>query len=243
MKTIKIHMIRHGLTQANLQGLYSGHSDVALCPQGVEQIEKMKKEMEYPKTQYVFSSPLERAKETCKLIYPDVPYIILNDLIEYNFGDFEGRDAEELHEKAPLFDRWLRGEEGVAPPFGESNEEFVKRVCDCFVKLVDGLIKTNVEEAVVITHGGVIATILSNIALPEGKVHQWLAPAGCGFTLRVQPELWMSVRKLEVIDEVPYSLEQNKNYYDGWDYYPEEDDYDITRDVYEDFDPHTEGRI
>lgn len=231
MKTYKIHLIRHGLTKENVKGLYIGHTDVPLSDDGKAQILAMKEDYSYPEARFVFSSPLKRCLETAKLIYPAVKPIVIEDLIEYDFGEFEGRSAEELHEKQPLFDRWLKGEAGVKPPFGESNEEFAKRVCDCFVKIVDGIIKSDADDTAVITHGGVIMTVLSNCGLPEAQAHEWMTPSGCGYTLRVTPSLWLSGRKLEVIEEIPLTEKSEKNYYDGWDYYPDDDDFDISEYV------------
>lgn len=91
MKTYKLHLIRHGLTKGNLDGLYIGHTDMPLCSQGIEQIKKMKKDYTYPAADYVFSSPLKRCVSTAKLIYPNIKPIIIEDLIEYDFGQFEGR--------------------------------------------------------------------------------------------------------------------------------------------------------
>ena len=243
MKTIKLYIIRHGLTEANKSGIYLGHSDIPLSEEGRDGIKKLRESESYPSVSFIFSSPLSRAVETAKLLYPEKTPAIVNDLIEYDFGEFEGRGAAELFKKAPLFEPWLRGEKGVSPPFGESNEAFAARVCNCFVKLVDGLIKENVDSALVVTHAGVMGTILSNCALPEAGVHEWNAEPGCGFELLIQPRFWLSQRKAEVVSRVPKNENAKGNYYDGWDYYADDDDYDITRDIYEDFDPMKEGQI
>lgn len=231
MKTYKLHLIRHALTQGNIDGLYIGHTDMPLCSDGIRQVMDMKEEFTYPETNFVFSSPLKRCIDTCKIIYPNIKPIVVEDLIEYDFGEFEGKNAAELHEKQPLFDKWLAGDPEVKPPFGESNEEFAKRVCDCFVKIVDGIIKTGTDNACIVTHGGVIMTILANCGLPEAAAHEWMTPSGCGYTLRITPQLWMAGRKLEVIEELPYIAKDNANYYDGWDYYPDDDDFDVSEYV------------
>ncbi len=230
MKTYKIHLIRHGLTEDNLKGIYAGHTDSSLCSQGIEQIEQLKKEYIYPQVDFVFSSPLKRCKETAKLIYPDAEPIVIDALTEYNFGEFEGQTAEVLHEKQPLFDKWIRGEKGIAPPFGESNEDFTARVCTAFSQIVDGIIKAGTDNVAIITHGGVISTLLANFAIPEASATEWLTPSGCGFTLLASHFLWMSGRKLEAVREIPELPEEEKqgNYYDGWDYYPDDDDFDIS---------------
>ncbi|MCM1364728.1 MAG: histidine phosphatase family protein [Faecalibacterium sp.] len=231
MKTYQLHIIRHGLTAGNLEGLYIGHTDVPLCEDGIAQIEEMKRDMIYPQSQFVFSGPLKRCTQTSQLIYPDVKPIIIQELTEYDFGEFDGKNAAELHEKQPLFDRWLAGEPGIKPPFGESNIEFTERICSCFVKIVDGILKTGTDNAAVITHGGVIMTLLANFALPEAEAHEWMTPSGCGYTLRITPSLWMAGKKLEVIEEIPMMAEKDEgNYYDGWDYYPDpyDDDFDVS---------------
>ena len=74
-------------------------------------------------------------------------------------------------------------------------------------------------------------TILSNCGLPEAQAHEWMTPSGCGYTLRVTPQLWFAGRKLEVIDEIPTVQRGAGNYYDGWDYYPDDDDFDVSEYV------------
>ncbi len=229
MNTIRLHLIRHGLTQGNLDGLYVGHTDLPLCEQGRLQLKEMKETYRYPDCGVVFSSPLSRCLETAKILFPAVKPIEMDALIEYDFGEFEGRSAEELHKKQALFDRWLSGEPDVKPPFGESNAEFAERVCNIFVHIVEGLLKTNTQDACIITHGGVLMTILSNFGIPEAKPTDWLTPSGCGYTVRIDPILWMAGQKAEVIQELPASpQEAADNYYDGWDYYPADDDFDIS---------------
>ena len=224
MKTYKIHLIRHGLTNENLEGKYIGHTDVPLSDIGAEQLEQMKQEYIYPYADAVFSSPLSRCTETARIIYPDSAVATIDGLIEYNFGEFEGRTAEELHEKEELFDDWLRGDKDIEPPFGESNSAFAKRVCTAFAAIVEGVMKSQTESTAIITHGGVIMTIMAAFALPEASMHEWLTPHGCGYTLRLTPALWMAGQKLEAIDEIPMA-QRETNYYDGWDYYPEDDGY------------------
>ena len=230
MKNYKIHFIRHGLTQESIDGLYCGITDVSVCDQGKRQLEDMKQQYIYPDAEFVFSSPLKRCLETAEILYPGIKPLVFEDLTECNFGEFENQSAQKLHETQPLFDRWLRGEPGVAPPFGESNEDFAKRVCECFVKICDGILKSGSDNIVIITHGGVIATILSQFAIPEAPVSDWLTPCGCGYTLYLSHFLWMSGHKLEAVKEIPAVPEEegSKNYYDGWDYYPDDDDFDIS---------------
>lgn len=235
MKTYRIHLIRHGVTKDNLDGVYCGITDTPLCDDGKEQLRQMKEEYNYPGAQFLFTSPLVRCKETAEILYPDLKPIVIDGLTEYNFGEFEGKTAEELQKKDKGFERWLKGEPGVRPPFGESNEDFANRVCSSFVKIVDGVIKTGTEDLIIVTHGGVISTILSNFGLPEASVSDWMTPPGCGYTIRISHFLWMQGHKFEVIKEIPEiaSEETKGNYYDGWDYYPNDDDFDVSEYLYD----------
>ena len=81
MKYYKLHLIRHGLTAGNLQGLYIGSgSDLPLCDEGRAQLKTLKKDFDYPVVPLVFTSPMKRATETAEILFPGVRQIELDDL-------------------------------------------------------------------------------------------------------------------------------------------------------------------
>lgn len=85
------------MTEENLDGKYIGQTDVPASEYGLRQIKDIIDEYGgYPEVDAVVSSPLKRCTETAKLIYPDREPMILNGLIEYDFGEFEGRTADEM---------------------------------------------------------------------------------------------------------------------------------------------------
>ena len=78
MKYYKLHLIRHGLTAGNLQGLYIGSgSDLPLCDEGRAQLKTLKKDFDYPAVPLVFTSPMKRATETAEILFPGVRQIEL----------------------------------------------------------------------------------------------------------------------------------------------------------------------
>ena len=202
MKSYLIYLIRHGMTAEGNAGQYIGHTDVPLSEEGEKQLLKMAEDYEYPQPEVVFASPLKRCLRTAQILYPDVDLIPMRDLIEYNFGEFEGKTAEEL-ENHPVFPRWLAGEPDVDPPFGESSRDFQMRIMQGFCRIVEGLLKTGTTRAAIVTHGGVITTLLSTFGLPEAPMHEWMMPEGCGYTVRITPMLWSRGQKMEVIEELP----------------------------------------
>lgn len=207
MKSYTIHFIRNALTDENLEGRYIGHTNVALSDEGKAQLAQMREELIYPPVDAVFTSPLKRCTDTAAILYPENTPLVIEGLIEYNFGEFENKTAEQL-EKYEEFPRWLAGEKGVKPPYGESNEDFTKRVSDTFEKIAEGLMKTGTTSAAIVTHGGVIMTILALYGIPEYPMHEWLTPNGCGFTVKLNPSLWMRAKKFEVFSEFPYEREE-----------------------------------
>ncbi len=219
MKTYIINLIRHGMTDEMIEGKYIGHTDAKLSEDGITQLNQLKEIYKYPDSPIVFSSSLTRCTDTARLLFPDAKILAVNDLIEYNFGEFEGKTADELHVEEPLFDRWLRGED-IAPPFGETNAEFSARVCGAFSKICDAQIEAGYDEITIVTHGGIIMTIMAAFAIPEAALTDWVTPTGCGYSLRLDPSLWARCRKLEAFREIPVEVDEG-NYYDGWDYYPE----------------------
>ena len=202
MKSYYIQLIRNGLTAGNVGGRYIGHTDEELSAEGIEQINQMKTDYKYPMVEAVFSSPLKRCTQTAKLIYPNCDPIVIDGFIEYNFGEFEGKSAEEL-ESHPVFPDWLAGKKGVSPPFGESNEEFSQRIAQTMIKVIDGIIQSGITKTAIVTHGGVIMALLSMFGLPEASMREWLTPGGCGYTIRVTPSLWSQGRKFEVFAQIP----------------------------------------
>lgn len=207
MKSYTIHLIRNALTDENLEGRYIGHTDVEISAEGRAQLEQMRSELIYPPVEALFSSPLKRCVQTSEALYPEIKPILIDGFIEYNFGEFENKTADELKGNA-VFADWLAGEKGVAPPYGESNEAFERRVVDTFQKVVEGLMKTGTTSAAIVTHGGVIMAILTYFGIPELPMHEWLTPNGCGFTIKVNPSLWMRANKFEVFSEFPYEKEE-----------------------------------
>lgn len=214
MKTYKLYLIRNGLTAGNLAGKYIGHTDEHLCPAGERDLRELAEKAFYPEAEVIFSSPLKRCLETAEIVYPDRQPIVLNDLIECDLGAFEGKTADELIDDED-FVKWVRGEPGACPPFGEDAESFARRVCACFSRSVDALIREGITTAAYVTHGGVIMTILSAFGLPEAPMTQWRSEAGGGYALLVNTSVWSRLKKAEIMDRLPYR---------NWD--PDADDAD-----------------
>lgn len=207
MKSYNIHFIRHGDIKETKSGAYIGVTDVSLSEEGRAELMELDSKCRYPYAPVLFSSPLKRCLETCEIIYPGTKPIVVDELSEINFGLWEGKTAEELKENED-FNKWLSGDTSVKPPSGESSADFTRRVCLMFQKIVDGLVSTGHTEAVIVTHGGVIMTLLAVYGLPQAKPFEWAVECGCGYSIRVTPMLWQRDKVSEVYQTLPHVDEE-----------------------------------
>lgn len=207
MKSYVIHFIRHGSIDETLSGKYIGTTDAPLSDKGKMALRKLDHTYQYPGAQALFTSPLKRCTQTAKLLYPDLKPLVIANLSECNFGEWEGKTAEELKDDED-FQKWLAGDNSVKPPRGESNADFVRRICRVFESIVEGLMKTGVTESVMITHGGVIMTLLAVYGLPQAKPFEWTMDNGFGYSVRITPMLWQRGKVCEVFRQIPLSREE-----------------------------------
>lgn len=197
MKTLKIHLIRHGATDANYKGQYIGsRTDLPLSPEGLNELRMMKDDVDYPEISRLYSSPLLRAKQSGAVLYPDVPMFLVDDLKEYDFGDFEGKTVGEL-ELDPDFKAWASGKTTTARG-GEDNKEFVKRLCVGLHDIIVDMLNNEIESAGVIMHGGAIMMLLAACAVPQRRSIEWNCDAGQGYSLLVTPSLYHKSGIVEV---------------------------------------------
>lgn len=202
MKSYRIHLIRHGMTEANEQGLYIGkRTDLPLSAAGLRDLLDKKAEAVYPVATRFYTSPMTRCRQSLQVLYPDCRPIAMEGLSECDFGEWDGKSVEQLKQDE-RFSQWLAGGSAEIPG-GEDTEEFQARVMAAFESLVEDAMKHGAEDTVVCTHGGVIMLIMAAYALPRADMSAWGAETGCGFTLKVTPSLWMREPVAEAVDYVP----------------------------------------
>ena len=201
MRTYKLHLIRHGMTEGNAQGQYVGRTDLKITTNGIIELEKLRDEGIYPKCDLVFSSPLSRAVDTAKIIYPEKEVLINKNFEEIDFGEFECKTPEDLKDRQDYAD-WLAGKLPAAPG-GENNVEFATRLCTGIGETVRYMMDNECYSAAIVMHGGAIMTLLAVAALPRAKMSEWACGNGRGYTIRITPSLYQRSGILEVVGEIP----------------------------------------
>ena len=208
MKTYKIHLLRHGATQANQDGRYVGRTDLPLSPEGLAQLLQLKEKYDYPGAVRFFTSPLTRCRQTLQVLYPQCEPTVVDGLAECDFGDWENKSLRDL-KGDERFLQWMEGATRDIPG-GESSEDFRARVCEAFEGIVNELIFAGDTEAVVCTHGGVITMLMQLYALPRLDPKECLAAAGQGFTLRITPSIWMNEPLAEALCIIPWEKQKEE---------------------------------
>lgn len=197
MKNYYLYLIRHGITQGNLDGKYIGQTDLSLCTDGKRQIEELRDAGIYPEIEKLYSSPLSRCLETAEIIYPDKKLMIIDELCEMDFGDFEGKTADQLQD-LPEYAEWIKGGVESAPPNGEKYGDFMLRCIDGLDSVFSDMMKNDVTRAACVTHAGVITNLLCGFGLPKGRPADWLCSPGNGFEIILTPFLWQKGPTFEI---------------------------------------------
>lgn len=118
----EIWLIRHGETAWSLSGQHTGRTDLPLTAAGEQRAREVGRYLAGRHFALVLTSPLTRARETCRLAgYGDVAQIE-PDLREWDYGDYEGRTSAQIQESVPGWTIW------TAPvPHGETIQQVAAR--------------------------------------------------------------------------------------------------------------------
>ena len=93
---LELWLIRHGETEWSLDGRHTSVTDIPLTERGRERARELRDYLAGKKFAAVFVSPMQRAKETCEIAgYGDVA-IVDSDLMEWNYGESEGKTTAEM---------------------------------------------------------------------------------------------------------------------------------------------------
>lgn len=119
----QIVLVRHGETAWSRSGQHTGRTDIPLLEDG----QRMGRALEAPLRRWsfaaVWTSPLRRASETCALSNHGVIAREHPDLMEWDYGDYEGKTSKEIRSEAPDWSIWKHG-----PLNGETVEQLGARV-------------------------------------------------------------------------------------------------------------------
>ena len=173
--------VRHGQTDANVQGVLQGHIDTPLGETGRAQARAAAERLKHEKFDLFYSSDLSRAFETAQIIGEAIRMepVPLRELREWRLGELEGRLHGELRVQYPDVTRSFHvdREEDISVPGGESRDEFFSRITACLDRLRD---ENPGARILIVSHGGALRAVYRHIAglIGAGRLIPQMTNAG-----------------------------------------------------------------
>jgi broad specificity phosphatase PhoE len=162
----QVYLVRHGETEWSLSGQHTGITDIPLTENGRRVAQQLEPVLATEPFVLVLTSPLQRARKTCELAGLGERAEIDRDLMEWNYGEYEGLTPRQIRAKSP---GWMLFSDGC--PGGESPEQIGARVDRVIarVRAVEG-------HVALFAHGHVLRVFAARwLGLPP--------TAGCHFLL------------------------------------------------------------
>jgi probable phosphoglycerate mutase len=166
---VNVFAIRHGETKWSLTGQHTGTTDIPLTDNGRRDAERIRPVLEKEAFELVLTSPMQRARETCRLAGLGDKAAIEPDLVEWNYGEYEGLTPNQINEIAP---GWLIFRDGC--PGGETPEQVGRRVDRVIARAhgADG-------DVALFAHGHVLRVLVARwIGLPVQSGQHFLLGTG-----------------------------------------------------------------
>ena len=142
----EIWLMRHGETEWSLSGAHTSRTDLPLLPSGIKQAQELAGKLKNQKFALVLVSPMQRARDTCRLAGLSEQAQVTDDLKEWDYGLYEGRSTADIHKENP---NWMLWRDGV--PQGETLDQVGTRV----KRVIDRSLATNGNVAL-FAHGHVL---------------------------------------------------------------------------------------
>jgi probable phosphoglycerate mutase len=166
---VNVFAIRHGETAWSLSGQHTGTTDIPLTDNGRRLAERIRPVLAREKFALVLVSPLQRARETCELTGLGDKAVVDSDLVEWDYGKYEGLTPKQIHETAP---GWLIFRDGC--PGGEAPDQVGARADRAIARArsVEG-------DVALFAHGHVLRVLVARwIGLPAGAGQHFLLDTG-----------------------------------------------------------------
>ena len=173
----RLLVVRHGQTDWNISGRFQGQTDIPLNPAGLRQAQAIAKRLGTEAPEAIYTSDLQRAWQTAKIIQAALPPESRPPLIgeprlrEMCFGKWEGLTYNEIQALQPrLLQRWESDLEHTTPPDGENLLSMAQRVHTAY----ESILALHPEATVVlVAHGGPLQMLITQVlGMPAGRFWQ-----------------------------------------------------------------------
>jgi alpha-ribazole phosphatase len=204
--SLRLLLLRHGETAWNRERRYQGWKDTPLSAAGLQQAEAVARELKEHPFAAVYSSPLQRARETAAPIASAHGLEVLTDpaFKELAFGEWEGLTLDEARTRdAKLYEGWAKTPHLVSPPGAETLAQARERVLAGLERLRAG----HRDEVVCLVAHGIPVRILILEALGLGLDRIWtLHSAPTGISELEFRDDWTAVHRMNTLVHLDTAL-------------------------------------
>lgn len=168
----RVVVVRHGETEWSRDGRHTGKSDIPLTQHGREQARELGPGLQHWRFALVLTSPLERAVETCRLAGYGDQAQLRPDLMEWDYGTYDGKTTRQILEERPGWSLWKDG-----GPGGEKAADVARRVDRVIAE-----VRRTEGNALLFAHGHVLRVLTARWLgqAPEEGRHYALQTASLG---------------------------------------------------------------
>jgi probable phosphoglycerate mutase len=161
----EVFVVRHGETAWSLSGQHTGVTDIPLTENGRAVARRLQPILAKVSFSLVLASPLGRARETCELVGLGGRATVEPDLMEWNYGEYEGLTATEIHARRP---GWLIFRDGC--PGGETPDQVATRADRVIAR-----VRAAPGDVALFAHGHIFRVLISRwIGLPPAAGQHFL---------------------------------------------------------------------
>jgi broad specificity phosphatase PhoE len=161
----QVYVVRHGETEWSLSGQHTGVTDIPLTENGRAVARRLQPILAKVSFSLVLTSPLGRARETCELVGLGGRATVEPDLMEWNYGEYEGLTAKQIHAKRR---GWVIFRDGS--PGGETPEDVAVRADRVIAR-----VRAAPGNVALFAHGHIFRVLVSRwIGLPPAAGQHFL---------------------------------------------------------------------
>ncbi len=188
-----VWIVRHGETEWSRTGRHTGRTDVPLTPRGEREAATLRRRLGGQRFEIVLSSPLRRAWDTCRLAGYGGVARATEDLVEWDYGAYEGRTTAEIRAEVPGWSIWTG-----AVPGGESAEDVARRA----ERVIERAVAAGGDVAL-FAHGHVLRILASRwlgLSARDGRLFA-LGTASVG--VLGHEDTWRTIRTWDALPKTP----------------------------------------
>lgn len=181
---MQVTLIRHSRTPGNAELRYNGRTDEPLSGEGIVLAGQVGSDR---RVHTVYVTPLQRTGQTAAILFPAARQVVVDDLREMDFGDFEGRSYAEM-ENDEAYRKWVESGCTAPCPNGEGRAEFSMRVCAAFERVIREAAERKEPFVTFVVHGGTIMAIMERFARPRKDYFSYSVKNCQGYRCRVKAD-------------------------------------------------------